>query len=158
MRFLRITRALQAFPRDLSPLKIPKNQNPEDRCGLLMFSESRCGGYVNFREKDDKTDHYLYTSYAKVFQENRKSNCLVFTYFGRCLYPKKEYNRELVEETNLLLYHPMEMLSEFEGDSPQAVAKREGRKLFIDNKGRKYWLRCPVDCKNHFFYYFYINP
>ena len=63
------------------------------------------------------------------------------------MYPVNGYNRELVISGNSLVQTPVEMLSSFEGSSPEAVAKRDGRVQYTDNLGLKYWIMCPVPCK-----------
>ena len=138
------------YPIQKMTLSAPPNNNPEGRCGFVTYGSKNCAGYVQIKKKGDTPDLYYVFQYHERGPNCPKEKCHICYYEDNCLYPKDGYNMDLVAPEITLEKMPTQLLSSFEGNTPEAVARREGRVQYTDNLGLKYWIRCPLPCNSLF--------
>ena len=127
------------------------SQDTLDRCGFYVFSHSRCAGYAPMKKKGDTLTRVVKITYTTRTNFCPTDKCYFCIDRSICLIPKEGYNRELTTTKTANLQVPVELVSSYEGSSPEAAAKRANRAEFFDNLGNKFWIECPVECKTETF-------
>ena len=146
VRYYSYTNEPGGFPLHALTISYPPNF-ADDWCGLLTFGTRKCPGYIFMRGPRSSSPYsILYSIYYGRYPGCPVTTCHASYYQCMCLFPKSEYNRELSNEAPYGVF-PMQLLTEFEGNSPEAVANRERRVEFFDNLGNKYWVKCDHSCK-----------
>ena len=147
VRFFSRSFEAKSYPRDKLTLTYPNNDDPESRCGLLVFRVDRCGGFASIRKAGDTPTKYMDYKYYNRGTNCPTSTCHICIREDNCLYPKPTYNKEMTTDGLINIKVPTETVASYEGSSAAAVLKRANRTQFIDNLSTKFYIKCPIECK-----------
>ena len=129
-------------------LTLPENDNLDKKCFFFGIVKDQCNAFAFLKNMKDTQSDYVSSAGYKTreqdscFEINECKYCLDAY---KCLAPQEGYNRQL---NKVEVYNSKDVmmlssiLDEIQGNGGSAR-----HVAFFDNKGNKYWVRCPESCK-----------